>query len=164
MQWFFWSRPLLKRVKLYGCLVLICWAKKYRKNVWWNLWDTCFSHSSLLPGATCIKRKQQRFMNFCFSFHVAWGDKEQLPRVNCYCTDTVTVFNKHIFNHRRSANENSEKRHYTQRLLSKASHNVTQKYQMPVLKLFFTLFSPIGVNKKPELLQKCLAIHNIQPQ
>lgn len=140
VQQFSWARSLLKRVKLYGRLVLICWAKKYKKNVWWNLRDTCFSHSSLLPGASCIKGKQQCFMNFCFSFHVARGDREQLPRVNCYCTDTVTVFNKHIFNHRRAANENSGRRQYTWWLLSKTTQSIIEKYHMPVLKPFFLPF------------------------
>lgn len=71
--------------------------REYNENVCWNLWDTCFPHSSLLPGASCIKRKQQCFMNSSFSFHVFWEDKQQLPKANGYCTSTVTVFKTHVY-------------------------------------------------------------------
>lgn len=71
--------------------------REYNENVSWNLWDTCFPHSSLLPGARCIKRKQQCFMNSSFSFHVFWEDKQQFPKANGYCTSTATVFKTYIY-------------------------------------------------------------------
>lgn len=71
--------------------------REYNENVCWNLWDTCFPHSSLLPGARCIKRKQKCFMNSSFSFHVFWEDKQQFPKANGYCTRTVTVFKTYIY-------------------------------------------------------------------